>query len=553
MPPECPICRSALDSRGQCPACSPTVSRPAAGRPSRVRILIILLVTLYVDAFLLYILWPTHRPAFQALLERFIPIQTYAVKAPPPTVKPSQNNRPILTLDELEALRRNFETKQFDRLNRALGEIQGAFEKDSAQEYRGAFAFEIFETSREDYLPLLDAWVAATPDQFAPYLARAAYYSDRGWTARGAKYAAETSRDQFRQMRYNFAQAEDDLGAALRRNPRLLPAYRIRLDILNAEGKDADEDRVFAQALALFPDSYLLYSTMLRGKRPRWGGSYAEMEALADSACRQAAAKPEMYFLYGKIYYDQAELRRWKKDYRRAIDLCDKALEYGENGQVYEERAWINLDRNEYSRALADVNRSLALRPLAESAFRLRAMLEVDLKQPEEAKRDIAMAARLDPGNPAIGKWSTWAAKHYLWFGNQVFKTDLSQALADYDTALEFDPQCAGAYYWRGVANSKLGRPDLALANWRRSIEIAPKEIETYRRIDGLLAAEGRWDEIIGYWDRFLAAVPDCADGYLERAGTYRHKGDMARAMADLQHSCALGNQNACKLYKKRN
>ena len=97
----------------------------------------------------------------------------------------------------------------------------------------------------------------------------------------------------------------------------------------------------------------------------------------------------------------------------------------------------------------------------------------------------------------------------------------------------------------------RLTRFNLALADCRRAIEEDPQRFDAYRMIDSLLARDRRWGEIIDYWSRYLALEPDNADAYLERAGTYRQKGAMELAIADLKQSCDLGNKKACELYKK--
>ena len=66
--------------------------------------------------------------------------------------------------------------------------------------------------------------------------------------------------------------------------------------------------------------------------------------------------------------------------------------------------------------------------------------------------------------------------------------------------------------------------------------------------LDWLLGKEGRWDDVIARWDRFIALEPKNANAYLERAGTHRHKGDMRAALADLKSACDLGNGNACQI-----
>ena len=51
---------------------------------------------------------------------------------------------------------------------------------------------------------------------------------------------------------------------------------------------------------------------------------------------------------------------------------------------------------------------------------------------------------------------------------------------------------------------------------------------------------------MLAFLNRFLELEPEHARAYLERAGTYHHKGEVAKSQADLKRSCDLGNPEAC-------
>jgi len=352
-------------------------------------------------------------------------------------------------------------------------------------------------------------------------------------------------------MRENFRLAMMDIDRALGINPRLLPAYMIRLSIFNAQGTRAEEDQVFAEARELYPDSFLLYSHFLNARRPRWGGSYAEMEKIARKALEQANFNPEMYLLFGKIYDDQAWYF-WKDDKNEeAVELYAKALRFGQHFNFFEERARNYLRMKNLDQALMDINQAVSLRPVLESPYRLRATIHVHREDIQSARRDIGIAARLAPWNSWVQDWPDWAAGFLMRKGHDLFETDLSGAIHRYDQALEIDPNHAETLHWRGVAYSKLGQPEKALADVRRSLTADPSCFEANRMLDQLLAKKGQWDDIIASWDRFIALEPDNAGAYLERAGTYKHQGDMTHAMADLKKACELGSEKACGIQKR--
>ena len=156
------------------------------------------------------------------------------------------------------------------------------------------------------------------------------------------------------------------------------------------------------------------------------------------------------------------------------------------------------------------------------------------------------------PGDGNVGQWRAWAAGTLVNESGPLFKTDLEQAAAKLSLALEVKPDYGDAYYWRGVAYSKLHKTDLARADLEQAIKSNPRDFKAYQMLDYLLSADRKWDEMLGNLNGFLALEPNNADAYFERAHTYWGKGDLKNAYSDLNHACALGNKKACVMLKGR-
>ena len=143
------------------------------------------------------------------------------------------------------------------------------------------------------------------------------------------------------------------------------------------------------------------------------------------------------------------------------------------------------------------------------------------------------------------------AARHVRRGWDLYQASKLAEALAEYDTALQIDPESADAYFYRGVTLIKQGAEDRALADLEKSIELRPTRVEAYENLDWLLARRRDWDRITEYWSRLIALEPRNGKAYLERGGAYFHKGDLARALADAQEACRLGQAEGCRMYEK--
>jgi len=464
----------------------------------------------------------------------------------------SRDPNDSITLDQFIGLREYFENQQFETLNSILEGYQSDFETNAGDEYRVYDAFRVFAGTLPIYEELLDSWVNYSPERYAPYLARATYYYSKAWESRGNRSAKDTSEEQFSGIRFYFGQAADDIDTALNINPNLLPAYYIQIGIFNSIGDNEKEDRSLRDALEIFPGSFLIRSRFMWAKAPRWGGTYREMESFAKEAEQYAEYNPELTALYGFIYYDQSRRMVSRKDYKKAVELCNKALSFGDNWLFYKQRANVYYNFLEDSQtALADIDRAILLRPTIDESYRLRAKIYFHDDDLKNAYDDLLTAELIKPGDRKTQEWRAWAGKNLMQRGHKVFKEDLNAAIERYNHSIRFDPEAAIAYYWRGVAYYRLKQIDSAQPDFQKSIDLDPHHFDSYLMMDYVLLESKQWDDIIGYWNQFLDLEPDHARAYLERAGTHYHRKDFASSLEDLKAACNLGNDEGCNRYEQ--
>jgi tetratricopeptide (TPR) repeat protein len=125
------------------------------------------------------------------------------------------------------------------------------------------------------------------------------------------------------------------------------------------------------------------------------------------------------------------------------------------------------------------------------------------------------------------------------------------EALRLLDPAIAADPDNATLLYWRGLTREKLGMDDGAIGDFARVVAKVPEHFSSYQHLDYLLFQQGRTDEIITWWNRYLAEVPDDANAYLERGGTWFRVGNNENAAADARRACELGNGEGCQRYRQ--
>jgi tetratricopeptide (TPR) repeat protein len=81
----------------------------------------------------------------------------------------------------------------------------------------------------------------------------------------------------------------------------------------------------------------------------------------------------------------------------------------------------------------------------------------------------------------------------------------------------------------------------------RAAVSADPDDFEAHRRLDLALARQGRFDEVVAVWNRYLLTHEDDGRAWLERGGARYHMGQRQKAGEDAQRACELGVTEACQ------
>jgi len=171
-----------------------------------------------------------------------------------------------------------------------------------------------------------DRWVQAYPASYSAVLARGTFLYRRAWSVRGDKYLNETTREQVNSMSNYLARARAALFESLKMSPKpyLSTLYLLNVDIL--EGSAAQRRHWYELGTAMDPNNSLLHLRYMWSLRPRWGGSYREMEAFLHQ-CEEQHLKPTLLARLGMlIHADLAEDGMSAGDQNKALDEWDQVL-----------------------------------------------------------------------------------------------------------------------------------------------------------------------------------------------------------------------------------
>jgi tetratricopeptide (TPR) repeat protein len=322
--------------------------------------------------------------------------------------------------------------RAFKDLTAYFDQFQSAFEGDPRKEYWPSDAADAFESAEPEIVPSLDAWVAATPDSFAPFLARGTHYLGATWAQRGFRYRAETPEEDMRAMRETAARAVADLDRALELRPGLVAAMRQEMRVALSTSDRDRASRMREAAFRACPGCLQVRVVYMNSLTPRWGGSY---EALRDFAAHLSPGdNPRFPALGGYVDFDRAERVEMTRDPKRFEDVLvsiDRALRYGTYSEYLFLRAQALRALDRLDEALATLDQADALRPMDPALLAERAALHCNRNEYIAAGRDLLTALRVDPTEPDAKRYTTDVMKGLLSFARA------SDAAGKRDEALE--------------------------------------------------------------------------------------------------------------------
>lgn len=443
---------------------------------------------------------------------------------------------------------RSLEEKRWDELTRSFEETVEQATNDPRLETQATLLVDAFDTANPAVTPPLDLWVAAKPESFAPYLARARHRYALAYHARGSKAASKTSTEQLERMNQLMVGVLTDSKAALDRRPELAEAHARLIAVAMTTGNAQDCITIGRTGLEHVPASRRIRLAVMRCLMPRWGGSSEAIDMVAREAAPHFEKNPALASLDGFSDWDHADMLSLQGHDDQAQPYLDRAIAAGDDANFYESRALLNWRAKRMPEALADIERALDLSPENPTFLVERASLLGELGRQKESVTDIAVVRELDPTNEKLKGFDHTELNAATTEAYELIQANkkVDGAIARIDAALEHTGPMPQALFWRGRAHIINGDHKRALADIDAAIKADPRYYDAYATADWLLMKDRDWTGIIRRWDRFIALEPNNAKALLERAGAHKHAGHMKSAKADLVKACKLGLEKAC-------
>ncbi len=148
---------------------------------------------------------------------------------------------------------------------------------------------------------------------------------------------------------------------------------------------------------------------------------------------------------------------------------------------------------------------------------------------------DLDRAIRLYDKVMRAGGLSSWQAAVALTERGVAYldKDRLDGSCADFDAALEHDPEHALAFANRAIAYHRKDDYVRAVADYDEAIRLDPNDPDTYRNRGLALYHQKKYDKTIADDDRAIELRPDFADAYYDRGRAQYNLDDTSKALAD--------------------
>ncbi|GIV99146.1 MAG: hypothetical protein KatS3mg058_0550 [Roseiflexus sp.] len=242
-------------------------------------------------------------------------------------------------------------------------------------------------------------------------------------------------------------------------------------------------------------------------------------------------------------------------------DLLMRARAYYDRGNIW-------FEQQNYTEAIADYDRALALDPSMSRAFHNRGLAYALLKEYDAALRDYAQAIHLDPAyrrayenrvrlleeltasTPdetllqqladdygSLARLIPEAEAPYRYRQGLILVrlNDRTAAREAFDAAIRARPQHVDALYERALLHYAVGDLNAALADLDTALRLSPRAANAYYARGLIRHTQGDPRSAIADFGQALLLRPDYPEALIARAATYAEQGNITAARADLK------------------
>lgn len=213
-----------------------------------------------------------------------------------------------------ERVEKLFFARQFKSIQVLDKELQTSREKQRLSDGRWSITFLYSELSAcscnsqnfDEWKlkeKIANEWIAQSPDQMSPRLARAAIQLGYAWAMRGGGYASQVPDENMAAFKRQVARARQTLEDPLFEKQKHPLWFFYMLDIAKLQSWDKKSfNGLFNAAVETYPGYEFLYFQATLYHQPFWHGSKEELKHFVDESVERTRAKEGMV-MYTRLYW----------------------------------------------------------------------------------------------------------------------------------------------------------------------------------------------------------------------------------------------------------
>ncbi len=133
----------------------------------------------------------------------------------------------------------------------------------------------------------------------------------------------------------------------------------------------------------------------------------------------------------------------------------------------------------------------------------------------------------------------------HLAMGMMLQRDQPAQAIAEFEKALETDPEFPDAHYHLATTLLRIGKIEDALSHYNAVIELDPRHAEAYQYRARVLAQLGRLDDSVADYRNAVKCAPESSDAHHNLGAALAEYGDVNEARHHLARAVELNPQRA--------
>ena len=347
-------------------------------------------------------------------------------------------------------------------------------------------------------------------------------------------------------IRGTAEQALSALNKAIDLRPDYVAAYNNRGAAKNLLGKHLDAIADYDKVIQLKPDYAEAYSN--RGVTESLLEKYQDAIADYDKALQLKPDYAEAYDGRGTAKHLFGRSQEAIADYNKAIRLKP---DYAES---YLHRGNTNRTLDKYEDAFADYNKVIDLQPDYAEVYNHRGSLQVMLGHYRKAIIDYTKAIQLiksgetkldnsQENSISLIVKNSGFGEAEIYYNRGVAKLELgefTEALADYNMAIQLKPDYAEAYHNRGVVKIQLNQPNEALVDLNEAIQLKPDYTEAYHNRGVVKIQLNQPNDALADFDEAIRIQPDYTEAYNSRGGVKLLLGETNEAITDFDEAIRI-------------